>query len=97
MNKNQIIYKLFNNGFFPEDLPPEFLISGGSMEFLDKFLSSIDEFDVLDKRKVRKPSEAIQFTVPKNNHTRNRKRTRGRVSNSRNSCKCRNNHKELLG
>lgn len=68
MDKNQIVYKLFNNGFFPEDLPPEFVISGGSIEFLDKFLASIDEFDVVGKG--RKSSEPIQFTVPKNNHTR---------------------------
>jgi hypothetical protein len=68
MDKYQIVYKLFNYGFFPEDLPPEFLISGGSIEFLYKFLNSIDEFDILGKG--RKTSEPIQFTVPKNNHTR---------------------------
>lgn len=65
---NNLILKFFTQGFYPEDLPQEFCVSGVTDEFIHEFIVELDCFDEI--RQGRKNSELIQFTVPKNSNSR---------------------------
>ena len=66
--ENQIILKLLKLGFYPNDLPPEFKVSGVCDSFINEFIKNIDIYDSL--KNGRKTSEPIQLTVPKNKESR---------------------------
>lgn len=66
--ENELTYKLFELGYYPEDLPPEFCVHGISEQFINDFINNIDTYDVLGSG--RKTSDPIQFSIPKNNTTR---------------------------
>ena len=67
MEKIDITTRLFNKGFYPVDLPPEFSVVNGSKEFCEKFTNSLFEFKEIKKHK---PSNPCQISIPKNRFDR---------------------------
>lgn len=63
MEKIDITTNLFNKGFYPIDLPPEFSVINGTKEFCENFTNSLSEFNVI---KENKPSNPCQISTPKN-------------------------------
>src|SRR5690554_664334 len=67
MEKTVITTRLFNKGFYPNDLPPEFSVVNGDNEFCKSFISLLPKFKEVKNKTTSNP---CKISIPKNRFDR---------------------------